>query len=118
MSKYPAEIYGATSMLAFPESLSVIDINSTTHPASMPTMPCVQILWALLTIMCSLSWQLGDLHAKRTNPVSCKKKLTIYGNISISVTDSGAICRAYSTFLTIFLRCQIAHTFKSLCIPD
>ncbi|GAY64742.1 hypothetical protein CUMW_235760 [Citrus unshiu] len=51
MSKYPAEIYSATSMLAFLGSSSAIDINSTTHPASMPTMPCVQILWALLTII-------------------------------------------------------------------
>lgn len=42
MSKYPIKIYGATSMLAFPE---IHHINSTAYFALMPTMPCVQILW-------------------------------------------------------------------------
>ena len=40
----------------------------------MPTIPCVQILWTPLIITWSLSWQLGDLHAKRTNTVSYQKE--------------------------------------------
>ena len=47
---------------------------STTHLAFIPSQCPRANLWTPLIITCSLSWQLGDLHAKRTNPVSYQKE--------------------------------------------
>ena len=92
---------------------------STTHLAFIPNQCPRANLCTPLIIACSLSWQLRDLHAKRTNLISYQKETHHLREYHYLLYWFWNNLPSQLHLLDNFLEVpKIVHTFKSLCIPD